>query len=333
MKKIEELLNIDLGRKFDTPKKLNRSTKKIPESIVSEIEAGKMTAEMLQKLSGNFAIFYYRSCVTIHGNWPEISIERIGRYKNVIQNQNGSLEIRWSAIDAEKVNRIADGLKGTGSKFYLVSNSTDRLFRWTEVVTKETLSSIRAKMEPVAQKLAKLPIYGYINLYLSPTLWGGTILVLDFHVLAAMEVDVAQTTLTLSNMNYESYAAARIVYLEEEKIRTEKHEQEARARREAGDAKKKELEQQLNEIYRPQLAGLKQVKEFGKKTVVTLQYSQYGDGIKFMFLKKDSGGSFGRIKVSKALSDTLTLEGLEWKEVKQVKEADIFKRIKFYEFG
>lgn len=333
MKKLEELLNIDLGRKFDTPKKLNRSNKQVPEQIVNDLEAGKMTSEMLQKLSGNFILFYYRSCVTVHGNWPDVAIERIGGYKNINQNKNGSLEIRWSAIDAEKTRSIADGLKGISSKFYFINNSTDRLFRWTEAVAKETFNEIRAKMQPVAERLAALPIYGYINLYSSPTLWGGVVLVLDVHLLAVLETDVYRTILALANMDSDKYDAVRESYLEQEKERTEKYQREATARKEAGEAKKKELEQLLNDVYKPQVVGLKQVKAFGNKTLVTIQYARLDDKIKFLFLKKDSGGSFGRIKVSRAIGDTLSLEGLQWKEMKQVKEEEFFKRTIFYELN
>ena len=57
MKKIEELLNIDLGRKFDTPKKLNRSTSQVRSEIVDELEAGSFTSEMIAELRKDYPIF------------------------------------------------------------------------------------------------------------------------------------------------------------------------------------------------------------------------------------------------------------------------------------
>ena len=72
MKKIEELLNIDLGCKFDTPKKLNRSTSQVRSEIVDELEEGSFTSEMIAELRNDYPIFYYRTCITIHGFWPEV---------------------------------------------------------------------------------------------------------------------------------------------------------------------------------------------------------------------------------------------------------------------
>ena len=44
-------------------------------------------------------IFIYKTCITIHGNLGDIQRTRIGRYKNLHQCDNGSLEVRYNAID------------------------------------------------------------------------------------------------------------------------------------------------------------------------------------------------------------------------------------------
>jgi len=84
---------------FATPKKLNRSSKIVPQTYIDSIEESEVTSAMLNELNKIVPIFIYKTCVTIHGILPKIETERIGRYKNVIQNKNGSLEIRYSAID------------------------------------------------------------------------------------------------------------------------------------------------------------------------------------------------------------------------------------------
>lgn len=96
---------------FDTPKKLNRSSTDVPSEFIEAIEAGEVKSEMIKKLEKNFPIFTYQSCLTIHGNLPTIERSRIGNYKNLIQNKNGSLEIRWSAIDYQAKKSVAKCLR------------------------------------------------------------------------------------------------------------------------------------------------------------------------------------------------------------------------------
>ena len=83
MENVKHHFKGELGE-FDTPKKLNRSTKKIPQSIIDQLEGGKVTFEMIQELKGQFPIFLYKSCLTIHGAWGDIKRSRIV-YKNIIQ--------------------------------------------------------------------------------------------------------------------------------------------------------------------------------------------------------------------------------------------------------
>jgi len=93
VEKLETLLKLDTGN-FDTPKKLNRSDKPIPRSFVDQIEAAEIKSEMLETIQrSGFPVFRYKTCLTIHGLFDLEKLPRIGGYKNLIQNQNGSLEI------------------------------------------------------------------------------------------------------------------------------------------------------------------------------------------------------------------------------------------------
>lgn len=136
MKKIETLLNIDTNAKFDTPKKLNRSSKLIAAETVEQLEDGIFTTEMIKELARQYPVYRYRTCITVHGQWPEIERTRIGGYKNVHQNQNGSVEIYYSAIDKEKINRIREGLEGTGTAWRI------------KKLQKQWDQTFKAKMDP-----------------------------------------------------------------------------------------------------------------------------------------------------------------------------------------
>lgn len=92
---------------FATPKKLNRSSKSIDSTYIDTIENGEVTSKLIQELGAKVPVFTYKTCITIHGNLPDIQRDRIGGYKNLIQNKNGSLEVRYSAIDYKLKKDIA----------------------------------------------------------------------------------------------------------------------------------------------------------------------------------------------------------------------------------
>lgn len=92
---------------FATPKKLNRSNKQLSPEEVEAIEAGEVTSQFIADLSKKLPVFTYKTCITIHGNLPDIKRQYIGCYKNLIQNKNGSLEVRYSAIDNRLKKDIA----------------------------------------------------------------------------------------------------------------------------------------------------------------------------------------------------------------------------------
>ena len=92
---------------FATPKKLNRSNKQLSPNEVEAIEAGDLTSNFITELSKKLPVFTYKTCVTIHGNLPDIQRQYVGGYKNLIQNKNGSLEVRYSAIDNKLKKQIA----------------------------------------------------------------------------------------------------------------------------------------------------------------------------------------------------------------------------------
>ena len=313
MKKIEELFNIDLGRKFDTPKKLNRSTSQVRSEIVNQLEEGNFTSEMIAELRKDYPIFYYRTCITIHGTWPEVERTRIGAYKNVIQNKNGSLEIRWSAIDNGKVHEIANGLRGTGSPWHYSENSNGRSFIIQKVITKETFQAVRAELEPIARELSEFPIYGYLNLYTAATPWGVTYLVLSLSPLAVPVNQVKPLTLKLSNLDPEKYAEVRANYLREEEEENQRREiawaeMQAQAR-----AKKAAWQKETAEKYAPQIASLTPCEDITKGMLVSLDtFPDAG----FVFYRYDGAGAFGRMKWSRAIGKELK-EPTDWKEMKQ----------------
>jgi hypothetical protein len=114
---------------YATRKGLNRSDKKIPTEVLEEIENKGVSLERLNELANDVPIYLYKTQITLHGNWDELSGSgRTGGYKNLIRNDNGSLGIKYSAIDYPKFERLAIGLKAIDKKIGVSVNSTNRMF-------------------------------------------------------------------------------------------------------------------------------------------------------------------------------------------------------------
>lgn len=114
---------------FATPKKLNRSKSNLPANLIETIEAGEVTSEAIKQAAQIVPIYTYKTCLTIHGNLPEIQMQRIGGYKNLIQNKNGSLEIRYSAIDYTAKKQIQKYIGyGSSKNWCSKENSTTGIY-------------------------------------------------------------------------------------------------------------------------------------------------------------------------------------------------------------
>ena len=92
---------------YSTRKTLNRSETEIDQEVLDQIEAG-CPIEVINGL--DLPIFYYLGQITIHGQFPKLSIDRIGYYKNIFQNQNKSIGIKYGAIDYLKKNTIESAI-------------------------------------------------------------------------------------------------------------------------------------------------------------------------------------------------------------------------------
>ena len=79
-----------------------------------QIERG-VTIEELVNIG--VPVYRYETQVTIHGNLPGIETKRVCGYKSLMVNGNGSLGVRYVAIDGEKKKLIKKACKVCGSPF------------------------------------------------------------------------------------------------------------------------------------------------------------------------------------------------------------------------
>ena len=108
MQEIKEFLEKkDMIRDSKARRVVNAAPGKACGITVEEIEKNGVTIERLESLS--VPVFQYGGQVTIHGVFPETTESlRVAGYRSVFKNSNGSLGVRYAAIDADKKKRLCD---------------------------------------------------------------------------------------------------------------------------------------------------------------------------------------------------------------------------------
>ena len=147
------LFSSDAGS-YETAKKSNHGSAKIAQATVDSIEVGTITSAQIADLARIHPVYKYRTCLTIHGHWPTVDRERIGRYKNIHQNQNGSLEVLWTAIDLDAKRTIAAALEGCKSRVQYRENSSETYFDRTErIENAEQWNTVLKEMRATEQRV------------------------------------------------------------------------------------------------------------------------------------------------------------------------------------
>lgn len=101
------------GRKDDKARRrLNVAPTVTPNITAEQLEAGGASLEMLQSCGA--PILLYGTQLTVHGIFPDFNpAARIGGYKHLARNANGSLGVRYGAIDAGKKALVARAIRAS----------------------------------------------------------------------------------------------------------------------------------------------------------------------------------------------------------------------------
>ena len=146
----EKLDQIDCRKDTKARRVLNVAPDCVANITADTLEAG-VTLEALEAV--NVPVFRYGGQVTIHGKLPEFNPDsRPGGYKAVFRNQNGSIGVKYCAIDADKKKLIARACRMKGefssnatsqgfevSQCFFVHNESERL-----AVKAATLAALKA---------------------------------------------------------------------------------------------------------------------------------------------------------------------------------------------
>lgn len=299
---------------FATPKKLNRSSKKITDDILTEIEGGNISSVTIKNIALSFPVFVYKTCLTIHGNLPEINRTRIGGYKNLIQNKNGSLEVRYSAIDYQQKKLISKYLKGTDWRS--TENSQTGIFfsKSKSTTEKETAIKIYNELKLEAENFnvtglkAKVNVTGcnyfgmyYLTMYVMPLL---------------IEADPLHIAAKISN------TAPNIILTRYNEEQAEYRQREENMKREAQkrEAAKIEAKNNLEAKYTPQMIKPNIGSIYVAPTVLNTGILGY------RFYKVDKLGNFGRLILESYCSKNLEVDATKfepYRKGKQITKAEL----------
>lgn len=202
----EHLFSCDCGY-TDTRHKVNLAHKSVPESVLREVENG-CSIETLESIAAAFPICKYKTQITIHGKFPPLETERIGRYKNIVRNKNKSVGIRWTAIDYEKRKRLFR-LARICADWGTVENSTAYYLERVAVVhSQEELDSAIVRFGAEANRInaAQSLFKGGCNILKVP-FWGRVYVLLRVAVNSFYERDFDALASVICNMDAETIKA------------------------------------------------------------------------------------------------------------------------------
>jgi hypothetical protein len=111
---------------LDTKKINNRAPEIVHagEAFLDALASDGLTLEMIEALQAKGTpIFKYKTQLTVHGLFPDDVVTRVGGYKNVAINENGSMGIRYNAIDFDKKKRLMESLRAVDFKLQMRHDS------------------------------------------------------------------------------------------------------------------------------------------------------------------------------------------------------------------
>lgn len=301
---------------FATPKKFNRSTKVIPQTYIDSLEAGDATSDTINKLSEIVPIYVYKTCITIHGNFPDIQIQRIGSYKNIIQNANGSVELRYSAIDYSAKKEIASYLNNEWSAN---QNSTAGIYYQKSFRTQDRQEALNV-LKRTQQEVKDIQFIGmFAKIYVQGFSYFGMYYIITVIEPLTITGDPLHIASQITGENTDQIKERMMAKQAEQ----DKREHDAQQRREQMNNAKLQAEKCITETYntKPQSIIPDKIGSVYITPTVTVKGSPM-----YRFYRVESKGSFGRMVLSTYASENIqfTPDKLQpFMKGKQVSKNDI----------
>ncbi len=246
--KIEKVFDAD--SEYASKHKLNTCNKVVGQELLDKIEDG-CSLETLEEVAKGFDIFKYRTQITIHGLFPELSTRCIGRYVNIVQNKNKSVGIKYTAIDhAKKMNLYR--LICDCTDYRILENSTEFKIHHWEVLDTSSEEAFKAPIKKAVEEIKKIDrrlFFGSVQVYVSRGLFR-TYLVKEINIKCFYERNSKQIAEQVCGMSYDDILSKHHQKVEEERQRELEWERRCEANRIEAEQKEKLLKARLEEFKR-----------------------------------------------------------------------------------
>lgn len=280
-----ETIFADFGQ-YDQKHKINTTPKKVPATALREIENGCSMETLNELLKNEFDIYKYRTQITIHGQFPDVTTTRIGGYANLIQNGNGSIGVRWNAIDYEKKKelfrtlKIVDGwsIEHNSQNFSIfkmkrLPNATSDNAEWQKEYT-----AIVDEYKKKADSIDKSLFLGNVRCYRAMGGWGIQFIVLEVNVLCFPIENMQKLKENISGKSVQEIEA-KMKEHEEEKRKREKEVDDwwEEVKRKERELEEKTEKMKANFLITNRLVGYKKIEVETAPTVGDIVASIHTD--------------------------------------------------------
>ena len=139
---------------YDSKHIINLANREVPRETLDRIEHG-CPIEALDEIGREFPICKYATQITIHGKFPELTTRRAGGrfgYVNLCRNQNGSVGVRWEAIDNAKKAKLFNTLAMV-KRWEIVHNSSSYRMQTLKWLTSENKDAVLAEYKAEAERI------------------------------------------------------------------------------------------------------------------------------------------------------------------------------------
>lgn len=239
MKKLEKFF--DIKTPCDRKHKLNTCNRKVPQDCLDRIEDGCSLEQLEEMVNDRFDIFKYGTQITIHGIFPELSVNRIGGYVNIVRNKNRSIGVRYTAIDRYKKERLFSLLRDADG--WNIDDRSDRysVYRMKPLPrNREEALEIVGEFKQRAEKINRDLFIGSVSCYTFQTMCS-VYVCLDVNVCCFYEKNFDALFENLSGMSVEDGRKAQKEKLEKEAA--ERAARNARWEKEREEREKREAEE------------------------------------------------------------------------------------------
>lgn len=235
MKKIETLFELS---NFDSKNITNKGSKEITRETLDIIETQGATLELLESLG--VPVFKYQTQITIHGYFPKLEQNYIGGYKNLFQNKNLSIGVKWQAVDYKKKAHIYQTIRAYNKRWHIQHNSTDFML-YQDSPTFRTKEDYKLHLEAAKSNLANINqklFFGNCGVYLTGNLYGDFWLVVYINLGAVKTENIEPVIENITGATMDVINAK--LKADEEKLKVEEKARIERWAKEAAELKAKQ---------------------------------------------------------------------------------------------